>query len=135
MTNSYTPDFISEFPDVFPIKKITKQLPLSKVNHHIYLIQAKSAPSSKMFTVPDKILPAYRQIIKDWKAKQIIYPGKANNPVNMFPKLKPNGEIRFLADLVPRNDITKKKRQHYPQSIHDSQNCGKSKISINYRPF
>ena len=26
----------------------------------------------------------------------------------MFPKLKPNGEIRLVADLVPRNDITKK---------------------------
>ena len=26
----------------------------------------------------------------------------------MFPKLKPNGEIRLLADLVPRNDITRK---------------------------
>ena len=24
----------------------------------------------------------------------------------MFPKLKPNGEIRLLADLIPRNDIT-----------------------------
>ena len=26
----------------------------------------------------------------------------------MFTKLKPNGKIRLLADLVPRNDITKK---------------------------
>ena len=67
-----------------------------------------------MFTVPDKILPAYRQIIEDWKAKQIIYPCEANNPVNMFPKLKPNGEIRLLADLVPRNDITKKNDSTIP---------------------
>ena len=108
MTSSDTPDFISEFPKVFPTKKITELPPLRKVNHHINLIQAKSAPSQKMFTVPDKILPAYRQIIEDWKAKQIIYPREANNPVNMFPKLQPNGEIRLLADLVPRNDITKK---------------------------
>ena len=60
MTNSDTPDFISEFPEVFPIRKITELPLLSKVNHHINLIQAKSAPSPKIFTVPDKILPAYR---------------------------------------------------------------------------
>ena len=67
-----------------------------------------------MFTVQDKTLLAYRQIIEDWKAKQLIYPCGANNPVNMFPKLKPNGEIRLLADLVPRNDITKKKDSTIP---------------------
>ena len=32
----------------------------------------------------------------------------------MFPKLKPNGEIRLLADLVPRNDITKKNDSTIP---------------------
>ena len=67
-----------------------------------------------MFTVPDKILPAYRQIIEDWKAKQIIYPCEANNSVNMFPKLKPNGEFRLLGDLVPKNDITKKNDSTIP---------------------
>ena len=72
MTNSDTPDFISEFPGVFPSKKITELPPLRKVNHHINLIQAKSAPCPKMFTVPEKILPAYRQIIENWKAKPII---------------------------------------------------------------
>jgi len=54
-----------------------------------------------MFKVPNKILPAYRQIILDWKTKNIIYPCEATNPVNMFPKLKTNGEIRLLADQVP----------------------------------
>ena len=108
MTSSNTPDFILEFPEVFRTKKITELPPLPMVNHHINLIQAKSAPSPKKFTVSDKILPAYRQIIEDWKAKPIIYPCEANNPVNMLPKLKPNGEIRLLVDLVPRNDITKK---------------------------
>ena len=108
MTSSDTPDFISEFPEVFPTKKITELPQLRKVNHHLNLIEAKSAPSPKMFTVPDKILPVYRQIIENWKTKQIINPCEANNPLNMFPKLKPNGEIRLLADLVPRNDITKK---------------------------
>ena len=114
MTNSDTPDFISEFPEVFPTKKITELPPLLKVNHHINLIQAKSAPRPKMFTVPDKILPAYSQIIDDWKAKQIIYLCEANTPVNMFLKLKPNGQIRLLADLAPRNDITKKKDSTIP---------------------
>ena len=114
MTNSDTPNFISEFPEVFPTKKIIELPPIRKVNHHINLIQARSAPSPKIFTVPDKILPAHRQIIKDWKAKQIIYPCEANNPVNIFPKLKPNGEIRLLADLVPRNDITKKNDSTIP---------------------
>ena len=60
MTNSDTPDFISEFPEVFPTKKITELPPLRQVNHHINLIQAILAPSPKMFSVPDKILPAYR---------------------------------------------------------------------------
>jgi len=106
MTNSDTPNFIFEFSDVFPVKKITELPPLRQINHHLNLIQGKTAPSQKMFTVPDKILPAYRQIIEDWKVKNIIYPCEANNPVNIFPKLKPNGEIRLLADLVPRNDIT-----------------------------
>ena len=59
MTSSDTPDFISEFPEVFPTKKITELPPLPKVNHYINLIQAKSTPSPKMFTVPDKILPTY----------------------------------------------------------------------------
>ena len=91
MTNSDTPDFISEFPVVFSTMKMTELPPLRKVNHHINLIKAQSAPSPKMFTVLDKILPAYRQITEDWKAKQIIYPCEANNPVNMFPGLGPNG--------------------------------------------
>ena len=114
MTNPDTPDFISEFPDVFPSKKITELPPLRQINHHLNLIKGKTAPSPKMFTVPDKILPAYRQIIEDWKEKEIIYPCEANNPVNMFPKLKPNGEIRLLADLVPRNDITIKNDSTIP---------------------
>ena len=114
MTSSDTPDFISEFPEVFSTKKITELPPLPKVNLHINLTKAKSAPSLKMFTVTEKILPPYRQIIEDWKAKQIIYLCKANNPVNMFPKLKPNGEIRLLSDLVPRNDVTKKNDSTIP---------------------
>ena len=106
MTNPDTTDLISKFPDVFPSKKITQLPPLPQINHNLNLIKGKTAPSPKMFTVSDKILPAYRQIIEDWKEKKIIYSCEANNPVNMFPKLKPNGEIRLLADLVPRNDIT-----------------------------
>ena len=58
MTTSDTPDFISEFPDVFPAKKITERLPLRQINHHLNLIKGKAAPSPKRFTVPDKILPA-----------------------------------------------------------------------------
>ena len=114
MTNPDTPDFISEFPDVFPSKKITELQPLRQINHHLNLIKGKTAPSPKMFTVPDKILPAYRQIMEDWKEKKIIYSCEANNPVNMFPKLKPNGEIRLLADLVPRNDIIIKNESTIP---------------------
>ena len=114
MPSSDTPGFISEFPEVFPTKNITELPPLRKVNNHINLNQAKSAPSPKMFKVPDQILPVYRQIIEYWKAKQIIYLCEANNPVNMFPNLKPNGKIRLLADLVPRNDITKKNDSTIP---------------------
>ena len=88
-TNSDTTDFISEFSEVFPTKKIRDLQPLRKVNCHTNLIQPKSPSSPKTFTVPDQILPTYRQIMEDWKAKQMIYPCEANNPVNMVPKLKP----------------------------------------------
>ena len=108
MTSSNTPDFIPELREVFPTKKITAVPPLRKVNYHINLIEMKSVPCPKMFTFPDIILPAYRKVIEDWKAKPIFHPCKANNPVNMFPKLKPNGDIRLLADLVPTNDISKR---------------------------
>ena len=85
-----------------------------------------------MFTVPDKILPAYRQIIEDWKAKQIIYPCEANNPVTMFPKLKPNGEIRLLGDLVPRKDIIKKNDSTIPNQsmIHRTVAIAKYRSTI-----
>jgi len=106
MTKSEACDLISKFPDISPAKKIPVVPPLRQINHHLNLIKGTMPSSPKMFTVPDSILPAYRQIIKDWKAKNIIYPCEANNSINMFPKLNPNGEIRLLADLLPRNDIT-----------------------------
>ena len=114
MTTSDTTDFMSEFPEVFPTKQMTELPPMRKIIYHINLIQAISAPSPKVFTVPDNILQAYRQIIEDWKAKQIIYPCEANSPVNMFPKLKPNVEIRLLADILPRNDPAKKNDSSIP---------------------
>ena len=80
-----------------------------------------------MFTVPDKILPGYSQIIEDWKAKQIIYPCEANNPVNMFSKLKPNGEIRLLADLVLKNDITIKNDSTIPNESMILRTVGRAK--------
>jgi len=58
MTTSHTPDILSEFRDVFPAKKITERPPLRQINHHLNLIKGKRAPNPKMFTVPDKILPA-----------------------------------------------------------------------------
>ena len=112
--NTDTPDFISEFPEVFPATKIAELPPLPQINHHLNLIKGKTAPSPEMFTVPDKILPVYRQIIEDWKAKNIIYPCEANNPVNMFSKHKPDGENRLRADLVPRNDIKIKNHSRIP---------------------
>ena len=87
MTNSDTPDFISKFPDVFTNKKIAELPPFSPINQYLNYIKGKTVPSPKMFTVPDKILPSYRQISKDRKAKNIIYFCEAKNPVNMFPKL------------------------------------------------
>ena len=65
MMNPDTPDFISEFPDVFASKKITEPPPLCQINHHLNLIKGKTIPSSKMFTVADKILPADRQYIEN----------------------------------------------------------------------
>jgi len=114
MTNSDTADFISEFPNVFPANKITELPPLCQINHHFNRMKGKMAPNPKMFTISDKILLAYRQIIENWKAKNIIYPCQANNPVNMFPKFKPNGEIRLLVDLVPRNNNTIKNDSTLP---------------------
>ena len=114
ITDSDTPDFVSEFAEAFPFMKITELPPLHNVNHHINLIQAKAAPCPKMFTVPDKVLPAYSHIIELWKAKPIIYHYQVNNPLNSFPKLKPNGEIGQLADLMPSNDFTKKNDSTIP---------------------
>jgi len=114
MTTSDTPDFISEFPVVFPAKTITQLLLLRQINHHLNLIKGKTASSTKMLTVLDNSFSAYRQIIDDWKAKNIIYPYEANNPVTMFPKLKANGEIKLLADLVQGNDITIKNYNTIP---------------------
>ena len=95
MTKADTSDFISQFPEVFPCEKSTELPPLRQIEHHHELIEAKTAPCPKIFTVPDKILPTYRLIIEDWNERKIIYSCEANNPVIMFPKLKPNGEIRL----------------------------------------
>ena len=46
--------------------------------------------------------------------KNIIYSCEGSNQVNIFPKLKPNGEIRLLADLVLRNNITIKNHSTIP---------------------
>ena len=95
MTNSDTPDFISEFREVFPTKKITELPPLLKVSDHINLIQGKSAPSLKMFTVPDKILPAYRQIIKDWKGKKSSTPAKPRALSTCSPSSNPMAKLDY----------------------------------------
>ena len=58
MTNSDTREFISEFPNVFPAKKITELLPLHQINNHLNLSKGKRVPSPKIFTVRDKILRA-----------------------------------------------------------------------------
>ena len=47
MAKPDTPDFISEFPDVFPAKKITELWPLRQINHDNNLHDAKSASSTK----------------------------------------------------------------------------------------
>jgi len=106
MTTSDTPGLISQFPDVFPGKKSIKLPPLGHINNQVNLIKGITAPSPKMFLDPDKILPAYRQIIEDWKGQNMIYPCEANNPLYMFHRLKPNGEMRLLADIVLRGCIT-----------------------------
>ena len=45
----------------------------------------------------------------------------------MFPKLKPNGEIRLLADLVPRNDITIKNDSTIPNQSMILRNVARAK--------
>jgi hypothetical protein len=102
------PDFKSEFPAVFPDQKPSKLPPLRAINHRIQLTDTKTDSNPKIYTVPDKLMHKYREAIEQWKAAGIIYPSEAHNPVNMFPKLKPNGEVRLLADLVARNKITVK---------------------------
>jgi hypothetical protein len=68
----------------------------------------------QIFTVPDKYIPKYEEAITKWKVVDIIYPSTSHNPVNIFPKLKPNREIRLLADLVPCKKITVKDHEHIP---------------------
>ena len=100
------PDFKSEYPAVFPPEKPTKLPPLRAINHRIQLTDTKTDSNPKIFSVPDRLMPKFRDAIDKWKDAGIIYPSEAHNPVNMFPKLKPNGEVRLLADLVARNKIT-----------------------------
>jgi hypothetical protein len=70
-----------------------------------------------IFTVPKKYIPKYEEAIAKWKAAGIVYPSASHNPVNMFPKLKSNKEIRVLADLVPCNKITVKDHRPIPNQV------------------
>jgi hypothetical protein len=47
----------------------------------------------QIFTVPDKYIPKFEEAIAKWKAAGITYPSASHNPVNMFLRLKPHGEI------------------------------------------
>jgi hypothetical protein len=67
-----------------------------------------------MFTVPKKYIPKYEVAIAKWNVAVIIYPSTSHNPVNMFLKHKPNGEIRLFADLVPYNKVTFKNHGPIP---------------------
>jgi hypothetical protein len=76
------------------------------VNYNITLVDTKTDINLQIFTGPEKYIPKYEVAIAKWKAAGIIYPSPSHNPVNMFPKLKPNREIRPWANLVPHNKIT-----------------------------
>jgi hypothetical protein len=75
------------------------------VNHTITLLKIKLDSNLRIFTVSDKYIPKYEEAIAKWKAVGIIDASTSHNPLNMFRKLKPNGEIRLLADHVPHNKI------------------------------
>jgi hypothetical protein len=75
------------------------------VNDTITLLDTTRKSTPQIFTVPDKYLPKCEKAIANWKVAGIIYPSASHNPVNMFMKLKLNGEIRLLADLEHHNKI------------------------------
>jgi hypothetical protein len=87
------------------------------VNHTITLLDTKIASNLPIFTVPDKYRPKYKERRAKWKAAGTIYPSASHNPVNTFPKLKPNGELRLLADLVPPIKITLKDHAHITNQV------------------
>jgi hypothetical protein len=102
-------------------------LPLREVNHIITLLDTKRDSNPWIFTVPDKYIPKYEEAIVKWKAAGIIYLSGNHNPINMFPKLKPNGEIRLLADLVPCNKITVKDHGPIPNQVLILRTLGRAK--------
>jgi hypothetical protein len=77
-----------------------------KLHHHSAGYQ--NGQQLQIFTVLDKFILKYEEAIVKWKLVDIIYPSASQNPVNMFPKLKLNREIRLLVNLVPHNKITVK---------------------------
>jgi hypothetical protein len=66
----------------------------------------------QIITVPDKYILKYKGGIAKWKVAGNNYTSTIHNPVDMFSKLKPNREIRLLADLVPCNHIMVKDHGH-----------------------
>jgi hypothetical protein len=78
------------------------------VNHTITLLDTKMDGNLQIFTVLGKYIPKYEESISQWKVAGILYPSASHNSVNMFLKLKPNREIRLLANLVPCRKIVVK---------------------------
>jgi hypothetical protein len=59
--------------------------------------------NSWIYTVPNNYILIYEEAIAKWKGAGIIYSSNSHNPINMFPKLKPDGKVWLLTDLVSHN--------------------------------
>jgi hypothetical protein len=62
----------------------------------------------QIITVLDKYLAKYQETIVKWDVAEIIYPSASHKPINLFPKVRTNLEIRRLGMLVPDKEITVK---------------------------
>jgi hypothetical protein len=52
------------------------------------LLETKIDSDPQIFTVPDRYILKYEEVIAKWKVAGISHPGSSQNPVNMVLKQK-----------------------------------------------
>ena len=104
------PDFVTEFPTVFPPADQKQMLPPLRgfeIDHQIYIDKAK-LPEFKPGFVP--MAPAhklhFRKLLDEWFAAGIAVARHGLTPSPTFSVAKKDGSIRWVYDFRARNKIT-----------------------------